>query len=451
MKMMKYNEFQMNIDLKDEFDKYILATKICSEKNSVNHMLYEFDDVIYVGIGEYCNIQATEDTIVLETQSSVKQWDIKDLNIDLEIVFSKIQLEDWRAYGIANFGLAKFNYGLPLNNESNKLLRLFIPEVEYQITDESLKVRTLQEKELNGISEKLQLLIEDIDKVKNTIDMKNKLEIQEIFSYDQEYYKDIVAKGVAEIKNKNYQKVILSRKIPIKENLDMELSYLVGRRVNTPARSYMLKLDDLQAFGFSPETVAEIDGERNVYTFPLAGTRAFFEDREKSDKLRRELLDDTKEIAEHAVSVKLADEELQKVCKMDTVVVTEFMSIMERGTVQHIGSRLRGTIKDEYNSWHAFNKLFPAVTASGIPKKESIDAIGRLEKDARDLYSGSVLIYDSNGALDAALVLRTIFQNSKETWIRAGAGIIEMSKPEREFEETCEKLSSVSKQLIKKA
>ncbi|AGX42683.1 salicylate synthase [Clostridium saccharobutylicum] len=447
---MKYNEFQMNIDLKDNFDKYILATKICSEKKNVNHMLYESDDVIYVGIGEYSSIQVTEDTIVLETQSSVKQWDIKDLNIDLEIAFSEIQLEEWRAYGIANFGLAKFNYGLPLNNESNKLLKLFIPEIEYQITDESLKVRALQEKELNGISEKLKLLIEDIDNVKNTIDMKNKLEIQEIFSYDQEYYKDIVSKGVAEIKNKTYKKVILSRKIPIKENLDMELSYLVGRRANTPARSYILKFDDLQAFGFSPETVAEIDRERNVYTFPLAGTRAFFEDREKSDKLRRELLDDTKEIAEHAVSVKLADEELQQVCKMDTVVVTEFMSIMERGTVQHIGSRLRGTIKDEYNSWYAFNKLFPAVTASGIPKKESIDAIGRLEKDARDLYSGSVLIYDSNGALDAALVLRTIFQNSKETWIRAGAGIIEMSKPKREFEETCEKLSSVSKQLIKK-
>ena len=132
----------------------------------------------------------------------------------------------------------------------------------------------------------------------------------------------------------------------------------------------------------------------------------------------------------------------------ETVVVNDYMSVLERGTVQHIGSRLRGTLKDNCNSWHAFNELFPAVTASGIPKKESIEAIGRLEKDPRNLYSGSILIYEENGTLDAALVLRTLFQTENETWLRAGAGVVEMSKPERELEETCEKLRSISKQLI---
>lgn len=161
------------------------------------------------------------------------------------------------------------------------------------------------------------------------------------------------------------------------------------------------------------------------------------------------MLNDPKEIAEHAISVKLANEEMEQVCVPGSVVITEFMSVMERGTVQHLGSRLRGTLRAGYHSWHAFCHLFPAVTASGIPKKEAIEAIGRTEKEARHLYSGGVLTYDYNGTLDTALVLRSIFQNAEETWIRVGAGIVEMSNPERELAETQEKVSSVARQLVK--
>ncbi len=124
------------------------------------------------------------------------------------------------------------------------------------------------------------------------------------------------------------------------------------------------------------------------------------------------------------------------------------MSIANRETVQHIASKLRGKLKSGYNSWHAFNSLFPAVTASGIPKSESIEAIGRLEPVPRNLYSGCVMTVDSDGAMDAALVLRTIYQKDKTAWLHAGAGIVKMSKPIRELEETREKLSSFSKNLL---
>ena len=228
----------------------------------------------------------------------------------------------------------------------------------------------------------------------------------------------------------------------------MSQTYIKGRSVNTPARSYICRIGDLEVVGFSPETVAEVDADRTVYTFPLAGTRALTKSDDINKKLRAELVNDTKEIAEHAISVKLADEELQQICEEKSVVVTEFMSVMERGTVQHLGSRLRGKLKDELTPWHALCKLFPAVTASGIPKREAIEAIGRIEKEVRDLYSGSVLIYDYDGMLDAALVLRTIFQTANETWTRVGAGIVNMSNSEREFIETQEKVSSIAKTLV---
>ena len=95
----------------------------------------------------------------------------------------------------------------------------------------------------------------------------------------------------------------------------------------------------------------------------------------------------------------------------------------------------------------ALEALFPAVTASGIPKAVGVEAILRLDESPRGLYSGAVVMI-SAGGLDAALILRAAYQCDGKTWLRAGAGIIEESDPEREFEETCEKLSTLAPYLI---
>jgi salicylate synthetase len=54
----------------------------------------------------------------------------------------------------------------------------------------------------------------------------------------------------------------------------------------------------------------------------------------------------------------------------------------------------------------------------------------------------------ADGGLDAALTLRAAYESDGKTWLRAGAGIIEDSEPEREFEETCEKLSTLAPYLV---
>jgi anthranilate/para-aminobenzoate synthase component I len=58
-----------------------------------------------------------------------------------------------------------------------------------------------------------------------------------------------------------------------------------------------------------------------------------------------------------------------------------------------------------------------------------------------------VFTADADGSLDAALVLRTVFQRDGRGRLRAGAGVMGQSTPEREWEETCEKLRSVAPHL----
>jgi salicylate synthetase len=66
------------------------------------------------------------------------------------------------------------------------------------------------------------------------------------------------------------------------------------------------------------------------------------------------------------------------------------------------------------------------------------------------LYSGAVVTFSADGAMDAALALRAAYEHDGQTWLRAGAGIIAASTPDRELE-TCEKLTTLSPHLVPRA
>lgn len=267
---------------------------------------------------------------------------------------------------------------------------------------------------------------------------------------DLDDYRGRVEQAVTEIRRGDYAKVILSRSVRIPFDLDMPGTYRAGRTANTPARSFLLHLGDLRAAGFSPELVASVDAHGIVTTEPLAGTRAFGLGSDADSAAKSDLEQDPKEITEHAVSVRTSFEELESIASPGSTAVSDFMSVRERGSVQHLASTVRARLREDLSCWDAFGALFPAVTASGIPKKEAIDAIGRLDDSPRGLYSGAVVKASSTGEFEAALVLRAVYEQQGSAWLRAGAGIVGQSKPEREFDETCEKLASVAPYLVRK-
>ncbi|MCG7409839.1 salicylate synthase [Paenibacillus sp. ACRRX] len=438
-------------------DAHLVAAQMTEQGLYENYLLYENGEELALGMGVYAFLSVDVEHTTLRTGDHTRRWDNGDLSETINNALSTIPLHDWRAYGTANFGLCRHNHDLPLLAEDPCLLKLFIPQVELRFTPGSILIRSLQIERLDELGRLVKGLsnyvsvVESYDAISGSLTQRanqSKLDVPEVYTYEAENYMAQVQDAVAEIRTRQYEKVILSRKIPLQQELDMAASYIAGRRVNSPARSFLLSIDGLQAAGFSPETVVEVDSEGWVSTFPLAGTRSSGGSLEEELKLKEELLLDPKEIAEHAVSVKLAFEELIRVCEPETITMNQFMSVVNRGTVQHIASRLKGKLNADCNSWHAFQTLFPAVTASGIPKRASIEAIGRLEASPRNLYSGSVMTVDSNGAMDAALVLRTIYQQGQQAWLHAGAGVVKLSVPARELEETCEKLSSFSRQLV---
>ncbi|MBM7365461.1 salicylate synthetase [Gordonia hydrophobica] len=349
-------------------------------------------------------------------------------------------LPHWRLYGWVGFDYCAPHYGLMDHVLDDVVLAHFIvPGLEAFVDPDGISAPGADEETLARLR-----AIADTDVrsgVEESIDV----------SADLDDYRGRVATAVREINDGRYQKVILSRRVEIGFDVDIPATYVRGRRGNSPARSYLLQLGGLQAAGFSPELVVAADGLGTVITEPLAGTRAFGRGAEVDAAAKEELLADEKEIAEHAMSVRACFTEIESVALPGTTRVDEFMEVRERGSVQHLASTVSGRLDPEAGPWRALGVLFPSITASGIPKAPALAAIYRLEPDRRELYSGAVLVADSSGELEATLTLRSIFAEGDQAWLRAGAGIVGQSRPDREFEETCEKLGSVAPFVVRAA
>ena len=354
-------------------------------------------------------------------------------------LLAMVPVRGWRAYGTAAFELSYAKDGNREHVDDQPLIHLVVPKSEVRISSGRAQVRSTNPDTLDVLIDLLTRPVEGRAQDAVALDVRQ---------IGRDEYRDAVEGAVQDIADARLQKMILSRLVQVDEDIDLVGTYLRGRRQNTPARSFLLRLGGLEAAGFSPEIVVSVTDDGTVVSQPLAGTRALTSDAATNSRLRGELLSDVKEIYEHAISVKVSNDELLTVCEPDTVGVRDLMTLEKRGSVQHIASQVTGRLAAGYDAWDAFAAVFPAVTASGVSKEAAYEAIRRYETERRGLYGGAVMTVDESGAMDAALVLRTVYRQDGRTWLRAGAGIVGQSQPDREFEETCEKLDSVARFLV---
>ena len=409
------------------------------ERDGDEYLVYERDGEWTLASGVRAAIELDSDELRLMAGDAVEQhsWTGNPGAVIGEAV-DRLLLATDRLYGWVAFEFGAYRFGLQHRlPPGTPLARIFQPHTQLVITDAEVRFGDADTRYTRVLQ---RLLADGVPAAPpaSPIDV----------SSDGADYRGRVATAIAEIEAGRYQKVILSRRFDVPFALDFPATYRVGRRHNTPARSFLLRAGGIRALGFSPELVAAVHGDGMVVTEPLAGTRALGRGRDHDRAARDELESDSKEIVEHAISVRSSLQEIAEVAVPGTAVVKDFMTVRERGSVQHLGSTVGARLHASMNRMDALEALFPAVTASGIPKAESVDAILRLDECPRGLYSGAVVTFSADGAMDAALALRAAYEHDGQTWLRAGAGIIAASTPDREFEETCEKLTTLSPHLV---
>jgi salicylate synthetase len=409
------------------------------ERDGDEYLLYEHDGQWVLALGVLAMVELDRDELRI-TRDGVTQrqtWSGRPGPVLGEAV-DRLLLECDQAFGWIAFEFGAYRFGLQDRfAPQTPLARVFWPRTRIVVTDDAVRLFDAEERHRDTVD---RLLSEGLPPAPpaSGIDV----------GADSTDYRARVAAAIGEIAAGRYHKVILSRSVDVPFALDFPATYRLGRRHNTPARSFLLRLGGFRAVGYSPEVVAAVHDDGAVVTEPLAGTRALGRGAARDRQARDELESDSKEIVEHAMSVRSSLREITEVAEPGSAAVIDFMTVRERGSVQHLGSTVTGRLDASKDRMDALEALFPAVTASGIPKAASLDAILRLDESPRELYSGAVVTFSADGGLDAALTLRTAYERDGRTWLRAGAGIIAASDPDREFEETCEKLATLAPHLV---
>jgi anthranilate synthase component 1 len=137
--------------------------------------------------------------------------------------------------------------------------------------------------------------------------------------------------------------------------------------------------------------------------------------------------------------VDLGRNDVGRISKTGTVVVADRMLVERYSHVMHIVSDVVGDLAPGRDALDVLRATFPAGTLSGAPKVRAMQIIDELEPERRGVYGGAVGYIGFDGNMDVAIAIRTIVAHKDEMWLQAGAGIVEASDPDKEYEETLNK------------
>ncbi len=264
--------------------------------------------------------------------------------------------------------------------------------------------------------------------------------------FDKEQYCAMVERAKHHIREGDIFQIVLSNRLSAPFEGSLFNTYRLLRTINPSPYMFYFSGTDVEVAGASPETLVKLENGV-LHTFPLAGTRPRGKTDEQDKALERELLSDEKELAEHNMLVDLGRNDLGKISRFGTVQVEKLHSIERYSHVMHIGSTVRGEIREDKDALDAIAAVLPAGTLSGAPKIRACQLIGELENNKRGIYGGAIGYIDFTGNMDTCIAIRIAYKKNGKVFVRSGAGIVADSVPEKEFEECLNKARSCLKAL----
>ena len=236
--------------------------------------------------------------------------------------------------------------------------------------------------------------------------------------------------------------IVPSQKFTAKSGVSGLALYRALRTINPSPYNFFMRIGGKTLIGSSPEELVKLAG-RTVSTAPIAGTRPRGATPAIDAELERELKADEKENAEHVMLVDLGRNDLGRVCETGSVKVADFAHIERYSHVMHLVSNVTGTLAEGRDAFDIIKAAFPAGTLTGAPKVRAMELLAEFEKSPRGVYGGAAGYFSLTGDMDFAIVIRTLVKDGDTVTMRAGAGIVADSDPDREYEETINKSKAV--------
>ncbi len=233
-------------------------------------------------------------------------------------------------------------------------------------------------------------------------------------------------------------------------------AYRVLRALNPSPYMFYVRGTAGTLFGASPETAVQVQGPapHRVTIRPIAGTAARGRqedgspDADHDARLEAALRTDAKEMAEHMMLVDLARNDIARVSVPGTRQVTRLLTVERYSHVMHLVSEVTGTLAPGLDALHAYAASMNMGTLVGAPKVRAAELLREVEASRRGPYGGAVGYLTHDGNMDTAIIIRAAMVQNGVATVRAGAGVVLDSRPEREARETQQKAASVLRAIV---
>lgn len=240
--------------------------------------------------------------------------------------------------------------------------------------------------------------------------------------------------------------VNLSQRLMFPAHDDASELYLRLRERNPATFAGYFDLGDFQIASASPERfLCVVEGE--VEARPIKGTRQRTRWPEADLFAGDELLASEKDRSENVMIVDLLRNDLSRVCRPESVQVSQLCELETYEYVQHLVSAVRGRLRDECQPLDVLRAAFPGGSITGAPKVRAMQIIAELEPTARGAYCGSLAYLGFDGTLDASILIRTITAGRGWWQFPVGGGIVAQSSPAAEYDETWHKAEGLLRSL----
>lgn len=395
----------------------------------------------FIGLNPFLNF-TYKDNIVYVNEKEIKE---KDPFIALDNLINKYKINYESDIPFISGAIGYFSYDIGRKLEvlpKTAKKEIEIPDAIFNFYN-NLIIFDIQNKKTYisslGIGEEIEDIEEKLKNYKEDLEVKVTESNNKFTSnFEKENYEKAILRLKEYIRNGDVYIANMTRQIWCYNKEESFSIYEKLRSINKAPFSAYMNFNDFQVISSSPERFLYVK-DKMVHTRPIKGTRPrgknFLEDREN----RKALENSEKDKAELLMIVDLERNDLSKVCKPNSVKVTELFKIEEYATVFHLVSTIEGELEEGVSAVKCIRECFPGGSITGAPKIRAMEIIEELEGLRRNLYTGSIGYFDLRGNCDFNIVIRTIIKKDNKAYFGVGGGITYDSKEEDEWFETIDK------------
>ncbi|MHC2999006.1 aminodeoxychorismate synthase component I [Microbacterium sp. HJ5] len=237
-----------------------------------------------------------------------------------------------------------------------------------------------------------------------------------------EEYAGLIGRCRDAIREGDAYQLCLTTRFEVAASVDALAAYRRLRAVTPAHHGGFVRSGPVSLASASPERFLEVE-EGVVRTRPIKGTRPRGADAAADAALAEELLTDAKERAENVMIVDLMRNDLSRVCEPGSVGVDGLLEVESYPAVHQLVSTVSGTLAHGVTVGDLLDATFPAGSMTGAPKLSAMTILHDLERAPRGVFAGCFGWVGDDGALDLAMVIRSIVVHPGGAYVGAGGGI----------------------------